>query len=137
MPLRIRKVPGSDLGRKIAYTDRIFMGSVSASRENRVCSVNYTAIAFFVTHFSLLFTIVTDYIPLRFQNFQNIEHSLTTTIIGLIWILVSALLEATIRSTRQYVDGLTSKTHLGRLLMRILPRYRVCLKCFGRLQESY
>jgi len=60
IPLRIWKVPGSDLGRKIAYTDRISMGSVSASREYRVFTVNYTATAFFVALSSLLFTIVTD-----------------------------------------------------------------------------
>lgn len=137
MPLRIRKVPGSDLGWKIAYTDRIFMGSVSASRENRVCTVNYNATALFVTLSSSLFTIVTDYIPVRFESNQNIEHSLTATIIGLIWLLVSALLRAIIRPTRQNVEGLTSKTYSGRLLMRMLLLYRVCLKCFGRLQESY
>lgn len=136
MALRIRKVPGSDLGRKIAYTDRIFYGFCIASRENRVCTVNDTVTAFFVTLSSLLFTVVTQYIPLRFENYQNTQHSLTATIIGLVWLLVSDLLEAIIRPTGQYVDGLTSKTYLGRLLMRILPLYRVCLKCFGRLQES-
>jgi len=137
MPLRIRKVPCSDLGRKIACTDRIFMGSVSASSENRLSTANYSATAFFVTFSSLLSTIVTDCIPLHFERYQNTKHSLTATIVGLIWLLASALLEAITRPTRQYVDGLTSKTYLRRLLKRILPVYRVCLKCFGRLQESY
>jgi hypothetical protein len=87
------------------------MGSVSASRENRVHTVDYTTTAFIVTLSSLLLTIVTDYIPLRFETYQNIEQSNTYNNLAN-WHIVWALLETIISPTRQYVDGLISKTYL-------------------------